>query len=597
MHAPAWPDALDIAALAAVDPGGLGGVLLRARPGLVRDAWLEGFESLLARGTPVRRLPSHADASRRLGGLDLAATLSSGRPVAQRGVYAEAHGGWLFVPMAERLDAAVGAELCRALDTGEVVVEREGVSRTDAAGFGVVAFDEGEAADDARAAPALRDRLAFELDLASLGWRDTLAALDTHDRDAVQAARQRLLRVTAGDDIVEALCAAALALGVGSLRAPAQALRAARVLAALKGRDEVSAEDAARAAQLVLASRATRLPNANDEAQTPPPAPPGHDASGDSNDVPRDAEARPLDDVVLEAAQAAIPADLLAALLAPRAPRSPAASAGGRAGALQASRLRGRPLGAQRGEVRGGARLALVATLRAAAPWQPLRRASQGTAARAPRRVEIRRDDLHVRRYAQRRSTTTVFVVDASGSSALHRLAEAKGAVERLLADCYVRRDSVALIAFRGAGAQLLLPPTRSLVRAKRGLAGLPGGGGTPLAAGLDAASALVASVRRRGDTPVLVLLTDGRANVARDGRPGREQALADALASARLLGAMGVAGLVIDTAPCVLGGGASPPTARLAEALGARHLSLPQAGSGAMSAAARAVALEATRP
>jgi magnesium chelatase subunit D len=116
--------------------------------------------------------------------------------------------------------------------------------------------------------------------------------------------------------------------------------------------------------------------------------------------------------------------------------------------------------------------------------------------------VEVRRDDFRVGRFEQRSQSTTIFVVDASGSSAFNRLAEAKGAVELLLADCYVRRDRVALLAFRGRGAELLLPPTRSLVRAKRSLAGLPGGGGTPLAAGIDAAAALADAVRRRGETP-----------------------------------------------------------------------------------------------
>jgi magnesium chelatase subunit D len=133
--------------------------------------------------------------------------------------------------------------------------------------------------------------------------------------------------------------------------------------------------------------------------------------------------------------------------------------------------------------------------------------AGNGTSAAvmpAPR-VLVRRDDFRVQRLRERRETTTVFVVDASGSAALHRLAEAKGAIELLLAECYVRRDRVALIAFRGrpgaAGAELLLPPTRSLVRAKRSLADLPGGGGTPLAHGLDAARALAEDVSRRGGT------------------------------------------------------------------------------------------------
>ena len=165
----------------------------------------------------------------------------------------------------------------------------------------------------------------------------------------------------------------------------------------------------------------------------------------------------------------------------------------------------------------------------------------------------------------------------------MHRLGEAKGAVELLLAECYVRRDRVALIAFRGrpgaAGAELLLPPTRSLVRAKRCLADLPGGGGTPLASGLDAARQLADDVSRRGATPVVVLLSDGRANLARDGTAGRPQAHADALASARAWQGSAVQVLWLDT-------GAQPqPTAQaVAQAMGARYLPLPHADARQVS-------------
>ena len=252
----------------------------------------------------------------------------------------------------------------------------------------------------------------------------------------------------------------------------------------------------------------------------------------------------------------------------------------GRAGALAASKQRGRPVGARRGEPGGGARLNLMATLRAAAPWQGLRRLHQP----GLQRVRVARDDLHVTRYQQRRATTTLFVIDASGSAALHRLAEAKGAVESLLTDCYARRDNVAVIGFRGIGAQLLLPPTRSLLRARRSLAGLPGGGGTPLAAGLDAARNLAEAVRRGGATALLVVLTDGRANIARDGQPGRERAQADALQAARSLAGLGCASLLVDTS--------TQPTVaaqRLAEAMNARYLALPYAAAQVVSDAVRA--------
>jgi magnesium chelatase subunit D len=259
----------------------------------------------------------------------------------------------------------------------------------------------------------------------------------------------------------------------------------------------------------------------------------------------------------------------------------------GRAGALQQSAARGRPTGVQRGDPRGGARLNVVETLRVAAPWQRLRRQSRRETHRgthpAPR-IEVRQEDFRITRFKRRTGTTTIFAVDASGSSALHRLAEAKGAVELILADCYIRRDSVALVAFRGATAELLLPPTRSLVRAKRSLAGLPGGGGTPLAAGIDAAVALADAVRRRGETPVVVLMTDGRANIARDGTPGRARAEDEALAAARLARAAGVTAILIDTSPRP-----QPQAQRLAQEMNARYLPLPYADATALSAAVQA--------
>ena len=161
----------------------------------------------------------------------------------------------------------------------------------------------------------------------------------------------------------------------------------------------------------------------------------------------------------------------------------------------------------------------------------------------------------------------------------MNRLAEAKGAVELLLADCYVRRDRVAVLAFRGKTAELLLPPTRSLARAKRALAGLPGGGGTPLAIAIDAARELASQICRRGETPVIVLLTDGRGNIARDGSPGRVKAADDATAAARLLRVAGITALLLDTSP-------QPQAAAqmLATEMGAAYIPLPYAGAQAVS-------------
>jgi magnesium chelatase subunit D len=546
-----------ISALAvfAVAPQALGGVRLRALAGPERDAWLSGLHSLLPAALPWRRMPSHINDEALLGGLDLAATLARGRPVMQPGLLAQAAGGIVVAAMAERIGPPLASRLASALDVD--------------AGLALVALDEG--IDDDEAPPAsVLDRLALHVQPD----REQAAP----DRHAVERARAAWPAVRVDDALIEALVAAAASLGIGSARAACHAVTVARIAAALDGRTQATADDAALAARLVLAPRATRLPPTADDA--PPPEPPPASPSDDQPGNDEQNADPPLDERVIEAALAAIPPGLLALLAAGRA-TGPRRGDAGRVGQATRSQQRGRPIGAARGEPRGGARLALIDTLRAAAPWQRLRR---GTAPNdAEQRVLVARDDLRIQRRVQRRATTTIFAIDASGSQALHRLAEAKGAVELLLADCYARRDRVAVIGFRGAGAQLLLAPTRSLVRAKRQLAGLPGGGGTPLASGIDATTALAAAVRRGGSTPLVVLLTDGRANIARAGTPGRSEASADALTAARAFAAAGTSALVIDTSPQ-----ASPAARAIADAMRARCIALPHAAADALSTAVR---------
>ncbi|MDG0855101.1 magnesium chelatase subunit D [Roseateles puraquae] len=552
--------ATQAACLLAVDPAGLGGLCLRGGHSPARDALLTGLRTVLPVGTPWRRVPLQVDDDRLLGGLDLGASLATGRPVQQPGLIAEAAGGLLLLPMAERADAGLAARLAAALDDREARV-------------GLVALDEGLSPDETLPA-SLQERLGLiaTVTLDAHGSTPEFPALAT-----VDAARARLAAVACDEATVQALSATASALGIVSMRTVWQAWCAARASAALAGRSSVTQADAELAARLVLAPRARALPAPAEppEAQAPPSPPPESqerpDAPSTDATTPSPSEVQALQEQTLAAAQAAIPPGLLESL-AGMEPRQGAA--GGRRGAPARPAQSGRPLASRRGSLGAGKRLDLLATLRAAVPWQHLRRRerdAQGLPS-APTRLLLRRDDFHIKRYRRPQETTTVFVVDASGSQALHRLAEAKGAVELLLADCYVRRDRVALIAFRGAGAELLLPPTRSLARARRSLASLPGGGGTPLAAGLEAASLLGGQVQARdGGRAVLVFLTDARANIARDGSPGRTQAAQDALAVARRVRAQGLHSLLIDTSPRP-----EPAALLLAQTLGARYVPLP---------------------
>ena len=583
-----WADALRAARLIAADPHGCGGVVLRAGAGPVRDRWLDALRGFLPDDMPIRRMPGSIADDRLIGGLDLAATLAAGRPVAQSGLLAEADGGLVVAPMAERMPPGIAARLAAALDAGIVRVERDGLAHSRPARFGLILLDEGIGPEEGAAA-ALADRLAFHIDLRTVALCDLDPLPPVEDGPA--GAEEF--------DPVDALSRTAAALGILSLRGPSLAVRVARLAARLDGRAAPTEADTIEAARLVLGPRATRLPVSDtppDDAKAPAEEPDpesGPDQTPDRTPEAEEGGDPSRDERIVEAARAAIPPGLLAQLTegGPRL-RAPKA---GRVGAATASARSGRPLGARPGNPRQG-RLNLIETLRAAAPWQRLRRAERASKAghspaadHAPNpshgvaRLIVRPDDVRITRFKQRTETTTIFAVDASGSAALERLAEAKGAVELMLAEAYTRRDKVALVAFRGAGADLLLPPTRSLVRAKRGLSGLPGGGGTPLASGIDAATSLALGVRRGGGIPVVVLFTDGRANVSRAGEGGRVKAGDDSLSAARSLRDTGVRAILIDTA--------SRPqdsARRLAAAMGARYLPLPYADAGAMSAAIR---------
>ncbi len=649
------------AALAAVDPRGIGGIWLHAGAGPVRDAWLNDFQSLLPPDVRLLRCPVHATTDRLIGGLDLARTLAVGAPVAEDGLLARAHGQGLLIAGAERLDRGQVSAIIRAFDDGVVRVDRDGISQVAPSRFFLLCVDESDATDGSASeranaaglSPALAERLGMVIDLRSIAPLDVVdptqdwavapgsAGEERRDpeRAELAAAVRRARRGTeiasgaeagagagqvhVGDAELEAMCATALAFGAPQLRHVLQSLAIARANARLEGRAGVGADDLAVALRLCVLPRATQWPavespqeaesTQNSEAEDdtpsdPPPtdsqnelggdsAPPDEaepdEAKPDAAEPERDDTAEPpspeeLMEVLIAAVQADVPAGLLdeVAARAQAQTRTPPAAASAGAGQRMRGAVHGRSVGARPGQPRGGQRLHLLETLRAAAPWQRVRREGSESPHRsqAPgdrRRLLIRQQDFRIRRIAAQAGTLAIFVVDASGSTAFRRLAEAKGAVELLLADCYVRRDSAALVAARGRRGEVILEPTRSLTRAKRALGGLVGGGGTPLASALEVAHGLAAAAVARGTTPLLVVLTDGRANIDVEGRARRAKAGADAQAAAARIRGQGMAALVIDTAPRP-----EPRAEAIALAMGARYLALPLADAAGLKRA-----------
>ncbi|MBA4265036.1 MAG: magnesium chelatase ATPase subunit D, partial [Comamonadaceae bacterium] len=340
-------DAALAAALIAVDPVGLGGVALRSPAGPLRDDWLALLKRCLPESAPQLRVPLHASDTALLGGLDLAATLQAGRPIAQTGLLARCDGGVLLLAMAERVGAGVAAHLAAVLDTHESALERDGMTQRSPARVALVALDEG-ASEEERLPATLLDRLAFQISLSAAEPGDEATAWRRVD---VEQARARLRQVSVPDAVVQALCAASVVWGVASMRAPLLALRTARAAAALAELDEVDESHAALAARLVLAPRATRMPSQapeSQEEQASPPepdnastagdqlepeadSPPNDPPPGDESDHNKTVDPQGMEDRLVEAVRAAIPAGLLAALALGQA-RQGRAAAGGQSG-------------------------------------------------------------------------------------------------------------------------------------------------------------------------------------------------------------------------------------------------------------------------
>ena len=578
----AWFDANLIAILLAINPKGLKGVTVKSQFGPVRETWFSYLKQLTSScGMQVLKAPANISAEQLIGSLDVEASLQAGSLVMSKGLLERVHGNLLLLPMVERMDLQAIALISQALDEKNAFDE--------STHFGVIAFDESDSVDES-ISPRLLDRLAFELYLDQLSLADIKESLEVNAED-IEEARKLLPSVKCSDEYLEVMTKAGFSLGVSSFRANHFALEVAKTLAALRGLVEVSQDEVIDAARLVYTpSKRAYMPpemdqsedQSNEDQNDQDPDSEQEDSQGDPESPDEIKQEQPseqeLEDIVVQAVKASIPPKLLRQSKDVMRAGKSAAHVSGKSGSIQKNFLSGRPLGARKGRPTDGKRLDILKSIRAAIPWQRLRKGMlvHKQANQSQSRIDFRAEDLHIKQYLRRRGTVTIFLVDASGSSATQRLAEAKGALEELLAQCYIRRDEVAMLSMRGAKAEVVLPPTRSLARAKRNLAALPGGGGTPLASGFRAANEMAISLQRKGLTPIIVIMSDGKANVNLQGVGGRGGAHADALTAAKELRLKNHRVLFVDTSP-------QPEilAQELSGTMAAQYFPLPFAGSG----------------
>lgn len=572
----------------------IGGVLLRGDKGSAKSTLARALAALLPGESPFVELPVSATEDRVVGTLDLEAALTSGQRRFHPGLLFDAHNGVLYVDEINLLPDHLVDVLLDVAASGINRVERESISESHPSRFVLIGSMNPEEGD---LRPQLLDRFGLAVDVVTsrdpiervqavqrrLAFDDDPLVFATLWSDADEGLAARLATTTPGEvptELLHRISELCVAVGSEGLRADLVISRAAAALAGWEGRTTATVEDVRRVAHLALAHRRRRSPFDDpgvDQSQI-------DDALDDSplRSETGDEPSQPSDGVAGDGRRESVAPDAPTRIVTLEGPRGASTRASsGRRTMMESSR--GRligdrvPLGSV-SDVAVGASVRAAATRRASSPHSSQMSESDHRSHGAPL---VTRGDLREAVREEKVGNLLILTVDASASMGAERRMEAvKGAVLSLLLDAYQRRDRVAVVTFGGDGAEVVLRPTGSLEIARARLSTLSTGGRTPLAAGIDSAVG-VAKVAPASHKPLLIFISDGRATAAAPG----DDPLGSAMTAAAQVRQLAIPAWVLDVedGPSRLGLAVS-----LADAMGARHIALPDLSAGALTTVLR---------
>ena len=544
-----------------------GGLLIGGAKGTAKSVLARSVQSLIG-AQRMLTLPLNVTEDMLFGSIDLEAAVSLGEKRFSPGILARATDNILYIDEANLLRQELLTAALDANSAGINNVERDGISCSHEVRTTVIATMNPE---EGTLPGHILDRFGMYADMQALqdiGQRveviqralaysnNTLTFCEQYAEETaalaakVQAARELLPQVEVSDAmlmLVAQLCSQAFCAGH---RAEIYLLEAARAIAAMAGRAYVLPKDVEEAAQFVLPHRMRKPPEQQPEEQEQQDDNQNEDENeqdnednpdDDNNDEDEQQQERNNNNLAPEEQLADIDKSFrLPKMLLDLGKDRNVRRGSGKRSVTKTDLKQGRYVRAEQPKSKV-TDLAFDATIRAAAPFQRLRE-DNGCA------LNIKEEDLRQKVREKRIGNTFLFAVDASGSmGARERMRAVKGAIFYMLQEAYQKRDRVGMIAFRRDKADMLLPITRSVDLAQKRLAEMPTGGKTPLADGLALSLQTLALLNKRDSElePILIVVTDGRANAVHE---GEKDPVAAAISIAEKIAKAKITSVVIDT-------------------------------------------------